>query len=223
MKNKHTRLLFDNCSQKSYIIEELRKELGLQVTRRDKILIKTFGNTEPQLKTADVVQLAIYFVDQLIIFIELYVIEVVCSPLANQRVNIAVDKYPHLQGLPLAETCTGGESLEISVLIGSDYYWSIVENGIIREECGPTALSTKLRFVPSGRVDIGNDTEISLNLNLTEHVMKTETFVMQEDVDLRNQLELFWDIDTLGVNLMNPLKFTLTSRTALCSTELDIK
>ena len=118
MNNKFTRLLFDNCSQKSYITEELRKELGLSVIRRDKILIETFGSTEPQLKTADVVQLAIHCVDQLIIFIELYVIEFVCSPLANQCVNIAVDKYPHLQGLPLAETSTGGESLEISVLIG---------------------------------------------------------------------------------------------------------
>ena len=47
MNNKFTRLLFDNCSQKSYITEELRKELGLSVIRR-----------ESQLKTADVVQLA---------------------------------------------------------------------------------------------------------------------------------------------------------------------
>ena len=39
MNNKFTRLLFDNCNQKSYITEELRKELGLSVIRRDKILI----------------------------------------------------------------------------------------------------------------------------------------------------------------------------------------
>ena len=51
---------------------------------------------------------------------------------------------------------------------------------------------------------MGNDSEISLNLNFTEHVMKTETFVIQEDVDLRNQLELFWDIDTLGVKSDEP-------------------
>ena len=80
-----------------------------------------------------------------------------CSPLANQCVNIAVDKYPHLQGLRLAESSTGGESLEISVLIGSDYYWSIFGNEIIRGECGPIALSTKLGFVLSGPVDTGND------------------------------------------------------------------
>ena len=83
-----------------------------------------------------------------------------CSPLANQCVNTAVDKYPHLQGLPLAETSTGGESSEISVLIGSDYYWSIVGNEIIRGECGPIALSTKLGFYLSGPVDTGNDSEI---------------------------------------------------------------
>ena len=34
--------------------------------------------------------------------------------------------------------------------------------------------------------------------------MKTEAFVIQEDVDLRNQLELFWDIDTLGVESDEP-------------------
>ena len=151
-------------------------------------MIKTFGRTEPQLKTADVVQPAVHCVDQLIIFIELYVIEVVCNPLANQCVNITVDKCPHFQGLPLAEPSTGGDSLEISVLTGSDYYWSIVGNEIIIWECGLIALSTELGFVLSGPVDTDNDFEISLNLNFTEHVMKTETFVIQEDVDLRNLL-----------------------------------
>ena len=66
MNNQFTRHLFDNCSQKSYITEELKKELGLSVIRRE-----MFENTEPQLKTADIVQLAIYCVDQLIIVIEL--------------------------------------------------------------------------------------------------------------------------------------------------------
>ena len=59
-------------------------------------------------------------------------------------------------------------------------------------------------FLRSGPVDTGNDSEISLNLNFTEHVIKTETFVIQADVDSRNQLELFWDIDTLGVKSDEP-------------------
>ena len=34
--------------------------------------------------------------------------------------------------------------------------------------------------------------------------MKTQTFVIQEDADLRSQFELFWDIDTVGVKSDEP-------------------
>ena len=41
----------------------------------------------------------------------------ICSPVANQAINVAVDLHDHLHGLQLADKCDGIEDLEIDILI----------------------------------------------------------------------------------------------------------
>ena len=54
-----TRLMFDSGSQRSYISQEIRLKLQLKTLRKEKIIIKTFGDNDSKLQELDVVQFSI--------------------------------------------------------------------------------------------------------------------------------------------------------------------
>jgi len=70
----------------------------------------------------------------------------ICSSLPNV---VHLDKYPQLCDLDLADP--PGENAEvIDLLIGSDHYWDIVGEELIRTNRGPNAVSSKLGWLLSG-------------------------------------------------------------------------
>ena len=198
------RILFDSCSQKSYISARLRSKLSLPPIRNDTVLIQTFGNNEPSLKQCSIFQFALECQDNLTVFIKSYEVELICGPITNQTIEIAQQCYPHLQGLPLADHSRGEEDLEIDVMIGADHYWSVVQNHVVRGELhGPVAIRTRLGYVLSGPVNVASaNTQLS-TVNVS-HFMKTECQVIEEnlrsdDFLLKEELSKFWDYDNLGV------------------------
>ena len=56
---KNVRMLFDNCSQKSFITSELREHLKLKTIRTEVLTMKTFGNSEEKIQKLDVVNINI--------------------------------------------------------------------------------------------------------------------------------------------------------------------
>ena len=77
---------------------------------------------------------------------------------------------------------------EITMLIGADYYWSIVQDNVIRGD-GPTAVQSKLGYLLSGPVAGYNQkshTPLMMNI-LASHT--------QEEVDL----EKFWKVESLAI------------------------
>ena len=199
----NVRILLDSCSQKSYVTMRLRNKLGLPSIGNETVLIKTFGNNEASLKKCDIVQFALECQDQLTVFVNAYEVDLICGPITNQTVAVAQQSYPHLQGLPLADCSHGDEELEVDIMIGADYYWSIVQNHVVRgEPHGPVAVRTRLGYVLSGPVNVpGASQQTSVNVSYT---MKTESCIVKEhldpeDVSLKEELGRFWDYETLGI------------------------
>ena len=124
--------------------------------------------------------------------------------IANQTIEVAQQYYPHLQGLPLADYSRGDEELEVDIMIGEDYFWSVVQNNTVRGEVhDPVAIRTRLGYVLSGPVNVANSGQSHPSVNMS-HVMKTECTVVEEDLSsiddsFKNELSKFWDYDTLGV------------------------
>ncbi|XP_071133119.1 uncharacterized protein [Mytilus edulis] len=94
----------------------------------------------------------------------------------------------HLRGLKLAHPVSDDDMFEIEILIGADYYWSIVGDDIIRGE-GPTTVESRLGYLLSGPTMTSTcTTSRSSILNvIVSH--KTEEL----------NLEKFWEIESLGV------------------------
>ena len=138
-ERKNTLLLLDSGSQRSYISEKLRNELNLPTLRRERLFIKTFGNSNSKCKNVDIVPLNVITSNKTI------TIEAICTPdiydpLTNQNVKA---NYNHLKNLKLADS-SNTDTKSINVLIDLDYYYYLFVTGdIIRGEPNePIALNS---------------------------------------------------------------------------------
>nr|XP_047142928.1 uncharacterized protein LOC124817159 [Hydra vulgaris] len=141
-KTLRCRLLFDSCSQLSYISPSLRKKLFLPTLGRKQLNIKTFGN-QSQTQTLEMVKLSILTLKNSLIPITCFV-KPICAPLSGQYIEEAVDSFEHLKGINLADSNVDCKSLEVDVLIGADYYWSFFNGKVIRANTGPVALQSSV-------------------------------------------------------------------------------
>ena len=149
----------------------------------DNVLIKPFGKEDATLKRCDVVQFVVECTDNLNVFINAYEVDVICGPIANQTIDFAQQHYSHLQNLPLTDSASGDGGLEVDVMIGADYYWSFVQNHVVRGESSysSVAIRTRLGYVLSGPVNVPTGSEISSCLSIS-NTMKTECSVLEEDL-----------------------------------------
>ena len=196
----NVRLIFDSCSQRSYVTQAVKEKLQLPVVGRDSLLIKTFGESDARLRTCEIVQVGIKTLCDTTAYIQAYVVPVICGPLTQQPTELTRSSYEHLRELPLADRASGGV-LPVSILIGADYYWSLVEGTLVRgAPWEPVALATKLGFVLSGPTVVMCDDVHANTVNLTAtHVLKVESSVTNHD-DLTSELKKFWDYESFGIH-----------------------
>ena len=104
-----------------------------------------------------------------------FTVPLICQPLQGQSVNQVVNDNAFFAGLRLADYCAEGETLSVDILVGSDYFWTLVTGHTIRGTQGPTALHTKLGWVLSGPVSCGNPGGQQSSNLVTTHVLKCAT------------------------------------------------
>ena len=123
------------------------------------------------------------------------VVPFICNPLTSQLINHTRDDYDHLLGIDLADSADIGEVLEVDMLIGSDFYWSLVTGRVRRGRSGPMAIHTRIGWILSGPVD---RQEVSVNLTLAAtHALKIDTHPVEQNLD--DQLRRFWELESLGI------------------------
>jgi hypothetical protein len=57
---------------------------------------------------------------------------VICSPLSNQKVSVASDKFPILKDLKLADFDYESAQFQIGVLVGLDHYHSFFTGKVVK-------------------------------------------------------------------------------------------
>ena len=81
----------------------------------------------------------------------------ICHPIEEQRIDLAQEKYSHLQKLNLADSNPNNLPIDIDVLIGTDYYWDFIRNRMVRGDGGPVAISSSLGYILSGGLGFGSE------------------------------------------------------------------
>ena len=123
--------------------------LNLISLRKERLHLNTFGEAGFKGKGCDLVQVYLRKVGiSEGIHVQALQFLTICSSLPNlQRVNLS--QFPGLLKLDLADppSCA---AKGIDVLIGSDYYWTIVGEEVIQTDGGPTVIKSKLGWLLSG-------------------------------------------------------------------------
>ena len=201
----NARIILDSGSQRSYITNHLKHYLNLNSLGTDNLLIKTFGEETPRLKSCELVQLSITSIEGMELYVNAYSVPSICSPLSNQAVKLAVNNYPILRELELADLPDDSENVEIDILLGADYYWNFVTSTTKRiDSPGPIAMYTRLGWVLSGPVfcESQPNLDCSIQLNST-HILAIEADLAEleneEQIDMKEELKRFWDLESLGI------------------------
>ena len=127
------RILLDSGSQLSYITKTLKERLGLESIQKERLHVNTFGSASFNTRSCEVVRLQIETLSGgETLELVAYTSPVICSSLPA-LVN-ACD-YEHLDSLELADGDSQNSKKSIDVLVGSDFYWSIVTGDSVIGDC----------------------------------------------------------------------------------------
>ena len=192
-----TRIVFDSGSQRSYISNKICEALGLKVERKERLVVKTFG-AEGRSQECGVVRLSVKTKAGSNVVLTLLAVSTICEPLVDQPLTFATNHYSYLSGLDMADSSDQNDHLEVGILIGADYYWSLMTGRIRKGRTGPTAVETDFGWVLSGPVK-GLPTETtSVNL-LSCHILNVPMSSPHSDTKMEQILHSFGDLETLGI------------------------
>ena len=127
-KESKVRVLYDSGSQKTFISAKAVDRLTLRPLREQSLGIKTFGNSEPEVKKRAVydVKLTSLIEKGKNVSVEAYVVEEI-STIANIHVEKVKKNYKHLSNIYFSDVSSSQDLLEIDILIGADFLWNFME------------------------------------------------------------------------------------------------
>ena len=193
-KTKDVRILFDNGSQRSYVTNTLKSQLNLGTMKKETLHLNTFGEQNYRKQDCDMVKIHLTKPGCEEIEICALGFPVICSSLPSK---VDVTQYPHLDNLEFADDFDSNSNDSIDILIGSDYYWSVVNGEAVRGEAGPTAVNSKLGWLLSGPVGKGSSDHVNSHLVVTGEF--NSFFETNEHDELVNTVKKFWETESIGI------------------------
>ena len=205
-KQAEGRLLMDSASSRTYIRENLCRELGLQSVGTRYISVGRFGTTKRATRTAEQVRVNVICRDGSIQPVLATVTPIISCPVSRTPIN--PKEYPIVNDITLAEPLNSvPDSLEIDILVGSDQYYNFaIPNQYIT--AGP---GNGLVFVNSR---LGYLTGGTMPVTKQEHGMPESTLVLlrpEAEIQTANEsldIERFWQIEDVGAKDAKPADLT---------------
>lgn len=182
------RLLMDSGSERSFIQKKTSRQLRCQVVGSESMTIHGFGGMTSHFENMNTVQ--VYLTnrnDDQGVSITVLETDKLCSNVRS--FDDRMDIPSELVGLSLAdEFGSAGCSTNITILIGADYYWTIImEEDIRRTSCGLVAMKSRFGYVLHGPL-------------FDKYDKRGATVSMLETtVDVNQTLRDFWEIESLGI------------------------
>ena len=137
--------------------------------------------------------------------INAYVVDSI-SEVRNEHVEIVKREYDHLRDLWFSDVSPKEATLEISVLVGSDYVWRFQEDEVRRGKYDePVAVKTKLGWVLSGPLEGEKFNFVDHVENITvNHVSwNSQNIFVPEPPTSEEDFHRLWDLDSVGIRPTN--------------------
>ncbi|GFQ94965.1 integrase catalytic domain-containing protein [Trichonephila clavata] len=178
--------LFDNGSEKSFIKENVSRRLGLKKVGSERLSIFSFGCKTPKKQTCSNVEVRLRNIlnGEVTVIEALEIEEISKATLSLPSPDVWTEM--ETKGFRLTFNCSeSSENCEISLLIGSDFYWSLTHR-IKRLDSSLVAVETSLGWSLQGKCDEQSDcTSVHL--------------IHSEEESISAELRRFWEIESLGI------------------------
>ena len=206
-------ILFDSGSQKSYLADHLKTRLDLETLGVENVNLNTFGSESYVKKSCERVKVNLEVGGEVLSIMALSFPKL-CSPVVT---SVEVGRFPHLQGLKLANSYASSEQ-RIDIVLGLDHYYDIVQGDIRKGSNGPTAVSSKLGWLLSGPVSYNaNDLEDAQEFenpsvlacpNVTSALVldsiPPSSEIENETKEITESLNQFWKHENMGIAESQP-------------------
>ena len=187
------RILMDSDSHQTFMTEQIAKCLNLPSQRVESLSLSTFGTKKPQHLDTYVVNFNIIAKDGSSISLHANVLQQITSPIRRGPLHQADVEF--LQAIAperLADDIpVQSNSVAIDILVGSDYFWNIIDGDRITLPSGLLLLSSKLGYVLTGRYP--DPAEGEVNNNVSSCIV---TIMSQNDSPC---LSDFWNLETTEI------------------------
>ena len=194
------RAILDSGSQRSYVTNKIKSALSLTPEGTQMLSIASFGSEGRQPTACEVVHIAMKTNHGVELELTMFSVPHICEPLRAQPISLCAINCDHLAQLELADSCCDKSTLEVDMLIGSDYYWDLATGEIRRGKGGPVAINTKLGWVLSGPAPPNKQEsthKATMNL-LAAHTLRIDA-EPSDTHDLDDCLRSFWELESLGI------------------------
>ena len=163
-------ILFDEGSQHSFLTKGVADCLQVQPHDTVELSLSTFGTGTISITKLDVATINLHGISGQVIPLTVLIVPTIAAPIHTVDYK-AIVNLPYLAGLQLAHPISSDEQFSITLPIGADQYWNIVEDHVIRGN-GPTAVGTKLGYLLLGPLETTTQGKIVAN---TFHVATQPT------------------------------------------------
>ena len=184
-------ILFDEGAQCSFISLAMANELQITPVSTTDVAVASFGTTALTQQKLGTTMVEVETESGELIPLSVLIVPSISAPIQNS-ISTSVRSMRHLRGLKLTQPVTSEGNFTISLLIGTDYYWSFVQDHIVRGQ-GPIAQQSKLGYLLSGPLPsaISEETSSAL-LQITSVITIDEP----KSPDLHN----FWSVEAVGTD-----------------------
>ena len=129
-RSTQVNILLDEGAQRSFITQSLADCLHLDSQRKECIAIAAFGASKASNQTLPVATIHLETIEGAEIPISVLITPRIAQPLRNLPFSY-VKQLPYLKDLHLNHATSDNDDINISMLIGADVYWSIVQETVI--------------------------------------------------------------------------------------------
>ena len=172
-------VLMDSASHRTFMTEQMAKQLNLSSERTELLSMSTFGTRKPQSLDTYVVNFSIITKDGSSVSLH-----------ANVLTQADIAFLQAITPEQLADSIpTHPSKVTIDILLGVDYFWSVIDGGRIVLPSGLLLLSSKLGYILTGKYPdlIEKDTDNENSCCLV---------VSQNNGPCLSDL---WDLETIGI------------------------
>eukprot|EP00117_Sycon_ciliatum_P018644 scpid5610/ scgid2568/ len=200
------RVLLDSGSQRTFLTSSAAESLGLPVRCTEYLHVSTFASSGPQRLQANVVDFELALQDGSLLPLTAHVLPKITDPVHRSAIPDQDRQFLQSLSSSLADNLPDtSEKASVDLLIGTDYFWSIIQQDRIVLPSGLLLLPSRLGYILTGCCAPSHDDSSQTSTLLCHTAVRLASHQLQvmdstPRSTLTPNLTEMWNLDRIGIH-----------------------